>query len=365
MDFIVDLPVSSGFDSILVIVDRLTKMAHFIPTVKEVTAEDVATLFLKHILPQHGLPEEIVSDRDTRFVSKFWTRFLQLLDIQKNMSTAYHPRTDGQTERVNQTLEQYLRVYCNYQQNDWQELLHLAQFSYNNSVHASTGQSPFYANYGYHPRFTLKVTDHSMVPVAEDRVLQLQQLHKDLVSALTKAQERYKKFFDRKVKESPQFNTNDKVWLLSHNITTARPSRKLDHKRLGPFKIIKKIGLSAYRLQLPRSMKIHNVFHVSLLEPYKPDTIPGRRQPPPSPIESSDGQEWEVQRILDSRIKRNRLEYLVSWKGFTPDHNTWEPAKNLVHAQATVDKFHQQNPTRPSPDSLQQSRRVRSLGARP
>ena len=365
MDFIVDLPVSSGFDSILVIVDRLTKMAHFIPTVKDVTAEDVAALFIKHILPQHGLPDEIISDRDARFVSKFWSRFLQLLDIRKNMSTAYHPRTDGQTERVNQTLEQYLRIYCNYQQNNWEKLLPLAQFSYNNSVHSSTGQSPFYANYGYHPRFTFKLTDHSTVPIVEERVRQLQHLHKDLTLAISKAQERYKKFFDKKIKESPQFNLNDKVWLLSRNITTARPSRKLDHKRLGPFKITQKIGLSAYRLKLPRSMKIHNVFHVSLLEPYKPDTIPGRRQPPPPPIETNSGQEWLVHRILDSRIKRNRLEYLVSWEGFTPDHNTWEPAKSLANAQATVDEFHQQNPTRPSPISLQQSKQVRSLGARP
>lgn len=365
MDFIVELPASSGFDSILVIVDRLTKMAYFVPTVKEATAEDVAALFFKHVVAQHGIPDDIVSDRDTRFVSKFWSRLLQLLDIRRNMSTAYHPRTDGQTERVNQSLEQYLRAYCNYQQNDWEKLLPLAQFSYNNSVHSSTGQSPFYANYGYHPNFTFKVSDRPTVPAAEDWVQQVQQLHKNLVLEMTKAQERYKKFFDRKVQESPQFSPKDKVWLLPRNITTSRPSRKLDHRRLGPFKIMQKIGSSAYRLELPRAMKIHNVFHVSLLEPYKPDTIPGRRQPPPPPTEVDNEQEYLVEHILDSRVRRNRLEYLVSWEGYTAEHNSWEPANYLSNAPAKVNEFHQQNPDRPSSTSLRQPKRARSFGARP
>ncbi len=365
MDFIVELPVSSGFDSIFVIVDRFTKMAYFIPTVKEATADDIATLFIQHIVAQHGTPDDIISDRDTRFTSRFWSRLLQLLGIRRNMSTAHHPRTDGQTERVNQSLEHYLRAYCNYQQNDWRKLLPLAQFSYNNSVHSSIGQSPFYANYGHHPKFALKGIDRSVIPAAENRIQQLQQLHKDLVLELSTAQERYKKFFDQKVQESPQYNLGDKVWLLSRNIATNRPSRKLDHKRLGPFKIMQKIGSSAYRLELPRAMQIHNVFHVSLLEPHKPDTIPGRRNPPPPPIEIDNQPEYVVDRILDSRVRRKRLEYLVSWEGYTAEHNSWEPASYLTNAQATVNEFHQQNPDCPSPTSLRQPKRIRSLRARP
>jgi len=128
MDFIVELPPSQGYDAIYVCVDRFTKMAHFIPTNSDVTAEQTADLYLRGVFKNHGLPIDIVSDRGTQFVSKFSRRLLELLDIKGNRSTAYHPESDGQTERVNQTLEQYLRIYCDFHQDDWNQLLPLAEF---------------------------------------------------------------------------------------------------------------------------------------------------------------------------------------------------------------------------------------------
>ena len=142
---------SLGNDAILVTVDRFTKMAHFTPTTTTVDAPEVARLFLRDVYRLHGLPSDIVSDRDKVFTSGFWHQFLALLGIKPNLSTAFHPQTDGQTERVNQVLEQYLRIFCNYQQDDWQELLPLAELAYNNSIHASTGKTPFFANYGCQP----------------------------------------------------------------------------------------------------------------------------------------------------------------------------------------------------------------------
>src|SRR5271167_1048341 len=183
MDYIVELPPSQGYNAIYVVVDRLTKMAHFCPTTTQVTAEETAQLYLRHVFKHHGLPDDIVSDRGTQFLSKFTLRLLQLCDIKGNRSTAYHPQSDGQTERVNQVLEQYLRIFCDYQQDDWFKLLPLAEFAYNNAQHASTKTSPFYANYGYHPRCTLNVTspnNRTGNPAAEHLIEKLKTIHSDL-----------------------------------------------------------------------------------------------------------------------------------------------------------------------------------------
>ena len=149
MDFIVSLLESQGYSRIWVIIDRFTKMAHFIPLKTQLPIQDLARTFLQEIWRLHGLPEEIISDRDSRFEGCFWDSLMKLLNVDVRMSTAYHPQTDGQTERVNQTLEQYLRNYCSYQQDDWFELLPLAEHAYNSATSESSKVSPFYANYGY------------------------------------------------------------------------------------------------------------------------------------------------------------------------------------------------------------------------
>ena len=139
MDFITDLPVSDGFDTILVVVDRLTKMAHFIPCHKTVTSAQTAELLMQNVFRLHGIPDETVSDRGPQFLAKYYKRLMELLGVEVKLSSAFHPQTDGQTERVNQVLEQYLRCTINYQQEDWVQLLPQAEFPYNNSLHVSTG----------------------------------------------------------------------------------------------------------------------------------------------------------------------------------------------------------------------------------
>src|SRR5882724_4959654 len=163
MDFIEGLPLSDGHDTILVVVSHLTKMALFIPTFQYIDAEDLARIFLSQVFVKHGTPTDIVSDWGKHFISCFWWLLCQLLGIKANISTAYHPETDGQTERVNQILEQYLWVYINYQQDDWVNLLPLAEFTYNNTSHSVTMVTPFFANKGFHPK--LKV---SLEPVVSD-----------------------------------------------------------------------------------------------------------------------------------------------------------------------------------------------------
>ena len=347
MDFIVDLPLSSGFDSIWVVVDRLTKYAHFVPTVKTLTAEQLATLFLDHIFKHHGLPHDIVSDRGSVFTSKFWKRFTSLCKIHSNLSTAFHPQTDGQTERVNAILEQYLRIYSNYQQNDWSDLLPLAQFSYNNAVHTSTNTSPFFANFGYHPTLELNNLTTVLVPSAENRIQLLQQTHQFLKQNIAKANADMALHHDRRILQSPSFKVNDLVWLIHHQVKTSRPCAKLDNKRLGPFKIIQEISKIAFKLELPLSMKIHPVFHISHLEPHIHNDIPNRIQPPPPPIIVNQEQEWEVEEILDSKKFHRTIKYLIKWKGYSTADNSWEPINNLSSCKNMVDNFHLKNPSKP------------------
>ncbi len=146
---------------------------------------------------------------------------------------------------------------------------------------------------------------------------------------------------NRRLKDHPNFKVGDKVWLLRKNIATIRPCAKLDYKRLGPFKIAKLVGLMACQLELPPQFKIHNVFHVSLLEPYHENPIPKRHREPPVPVEIEGQKEFEVQEVLDSKKIRGKLLYLVFWRGYPPSEATWEPAGNLIHAQDLVNRFHQ------------------------
>lgn len=347
LDHIVELPPSEGFDAILVVVCRLTKQAIVAPCHTTDTAKDFARIFIQHVFSKHGLPADIVSDRGSLFVSKFWTSLCKALDIRSNLSTAYHPETDGQTERVNQTLEQYLRMFVNYQQDDWTPQLPIAEFTYNNTPHSTTGVSPFFANKGYHPRLTISLDDipaHEAHEVARD----LKSLHSYLRNEIAVANEAYQKFANTHRADTPDWPEGTLVWLDCRNIKTKRPMKKLDHRRLGPFKILKRVSTHAYRLELPTSLaNLHNVFHVRLLERHAEEHFPERQPPPPPTIEIEGEQHYEVATILDSRIHRRKLMYLVRWEGYGPEHDTWEPSENLEGSQELVNDFHHLFPNKP------------------
>ena len=156
MDFITDLPTSDNHDPIWVVVDRLTKMSHFIPCRKDMHAGQLGQLFLKEIIRLHGIPADIISDRDTLFTSQVWKQITEDLHIQRKLSTAFHPQTDGMTERTNATLEQYLRAYINYQQDNWTTYLPLAEFAYNNGYQETIKTTPFFATYGQNPESEIR-----------------------------------------------------------------------------------------------------------------------------------------------------------------------------------------------------------------
>lgn len=347
LDFVTDLPVAQSYDSIMVVVDRFTKMAHYIPCRKTCSAEDAAKLFINSVYRLHGLPDELLSDRGTQFTSKFWRRCFELLGVHQKLSTAFHPQTDGQTERVNQVMEQYLRCFCDYKQMNWLDLLSIAEFAYNNSYHTSIQMTPFFANYGYHPKMDIlsrpKGLSTELVPAAETMVKELKALHESLVESLKQAQNDMKRFADVKRQDVQKYKIGDKVWLIRKNLKTTRPCDKLDYKRLGPFNIVRVINDVAVELKLPPTMGVHNVFHVSLIEPYKQNRIEGRVDLPPPPVEVESGIEYEVESLLDHRVQGNQIYYLVHWKGYGPDERSWVVLKDLLNCKELVDEYNLNN----------------------
>ena len=342
-DLITQLPKSSGYDAIFVVVDRLTKQAHFIPTTSSVDSPGIAELFLSSVWKLHGTPQEVISDRGPQFAAKFLRQVFKRLGIRSALSTAYHPQTDGQTERVNQELEQYLRAFINFRQSDWASLLPMAEFAHNTRAHAATKTSPFKLVYGYEPQFTVRPAPDWSVPAADGRLTALEEARKEAQALLEVSADRMKEAYDRYVQEAPTFERGDLVWLEATNIQRTR-TRKLADRRLGPYKVAERVSDKAYKLELPPTMRIHNVFNVDLLSPYLPDEIPGRTQEPPEAIVVDDEEEYEVGTILDSGRVRGKLYYLVRWKGFSPSEDSWEPADGLEHAQEAITSFHKDHP---------------------
>ena len=191
MDFIEKLPSSSRFDTILVIVNQLTKQAIFILAHDTITSMDLARLFILHVFSKHGVPSHVISDRGLKFVSNFFRSLGTALNMRLHFTSGYHPEGDGQTERMNQTLEQYLRVYCNYQQDNWSELLPLTEFAYNNAPSATTGVSPFFANKGYHPNITVHPECNIASSRAHDFAVDFDELQSTLKAEISTAQQRY------------------------------------------------------------------------------------------------------------------------------------------------------------------------------
>ena len=228
----------------------------------------------------------------------------------------------------------------------------MASFAYNNSKHSSTQMTPFYALYGYNPWSSIILLGDEDTPAASERLSYLSALQSYLVSEILQAQILQAKYADSRRGDTPQYSVGNLVWLLQRHFSTTRPSQKLEHCRFGPFKITRVIQTTACELDLPSTMKIHNVFHVSLLEPYIASSSLCPPTTAPDPVIIEDEQEYIVSDILDSRKLRNKLHYLVHWEGYPVKDRSWEPAANLANSQDLVQQFHLDNPLRPGPSSL-------------
>ena len=361
MDFITQLPTTRksefgenpGFDAIFVVVCRLTKMAHFIATHTNATAATTAFLYMQHIFRLHGMPSSIVSDRDSKFTSAFWQALHSCLGTRLDMTTAFHPQSDGQTERTNRTLEDILRAYVSTKQDDWHLYLHLAEFAYNNSVQASSKHSPFFANYGHHPRTPLSLLTPPTTPlddpVANDFVHRMSNILHDIQDHLRLAQERQAHYANQH-RTDRTFAVGDRVLLDLRfmNITgSTRTTHKFLPRHQGPYRVVARCGPAAYKLDLPASWKVHPVFYVGLLKPYiDPRSAFPDRITTSAPLHDADGEPiYVVERILDKRFvgrtPNRQLEYKVLWAGYPESAATWEPPSHLRQPEvwAEVEAF--------------------------
>jgi hypothetical protein len=285
MDLISKLLVTaSGHDSVYVFVDRLTKMVHFVPCKEKVSAKVFAKLYVDNVFRYHCLSKEFISDRDSRFTSEFWKGVTELLGTRLCVLSSLHPQTDGQTERVNQTLEAYLRHFVSATLNDWDLLLLRAEFAHNNAFHESVQDTPFNMNHGRHPRTPMGGKCDEDVPA--DFAAFVERLRSTLTLArklLIAAQQRQKAYADKHMIEK-SYKIGEQVLLSMKylNIKHGKTNRKLLPKWIGPFRVVSKVGPVSYKLEINPGWRVHHVFHVSLLELYKTD---GRIRRPPPPIE--------------------------------------------------------------------------------
>eukprot|EP00253_Pinus_taeda_P014522 PITA_14522 len=331
MDFITGFPrTKKNNDSIMVVVDKLTKATHFIPVQSTYKVVQIAHIFMQNVFKLHGLPKVIIYDRDVKFTSTFWRTLFAELGTQLNFSTAYHPQTDGQTEHLNQVVEDMLRACVMMKPTQWEEYLHLVEFAYNNGYHTSTQVSPFEVLYGRKCRTPSSWGGpEDRLRFGPDMLKEMEDMVKKVHNKLKDAQDRQKNFTNRK-RRFKKFQVGDHVFV---RIQTRRSTlqwsgcAKLAPRYFGPFQILARVGPVAYQLALPSHIKIHNVFHVSVLKQYVYN--------PKHVIQWQDVRvklEGEVLveplTILDRREvqlrKRVIIQAKVQWQHYGPEEATWE-----------------------------------------
>jgi hypothetical protein len=339
MDLITGLPMCNGKDAILTIVDHgCSRAAIFLPCTTTVTGAGIAQLYLDNVYRWFGLPTKVISDRDPCFTSHFGRALSQLLGIQQNLSSAFHPQTDSVSERANQWIEQYLRLITSSSPKDWTHWLTIASTVHNDRVNQTLGISPSQALLGCNVALTLKDDATTSNQLAGDQIQNMMEKRATAIDAINRTA--------RALNVIPsQYKEGAQVWLEVTNLKIKHQKTKLAPKRYGPFTVEREISPVAYQLRLPMSWGIHDVFHASLLLPYHETNAhgPNFSCPPPDLI---DGQEeYEVERIISHRRhgRSKQLQYLIKWVGYPHHDNTWEPA-NQVHAPDLVKAYHRLNP---------------------
>ena len=272
VDFITKLPVSKGHDSILVVCDRFLKMSHFVVMTEKTTVEGLARLFRDNVWKLHRLLESVISDRGPQFAAGMTRELNKMLGIETKLSMAYHPETDGQTERTNQELEQYLRMYVNHRQNNWAEWLATAEFAFNNKVHTATKMSLFQVNYGRELRMGFDIRKKGKNEKAEEFVKEMKERHEEARAALVKSQEEMKRQADKNRKEAEEYRVGDKVLISTKDFSAElmkRAMKKLTEKFIGPYVVRKIVSENAVELELPVSLRVHPVVNMRRLVKYR------------------------------------------------------------------------------------------------
>ena len=332
IDFVGPLPISDGYDFICTIVDKLTKMVILVPCTTKITAEGTARIYRDNVLRRFGIPKKIISDRGPQFVSEFAKELASQLKQEINMSSAYHPETNGQTERMNKEVSIYLRNFVNGRQDNWADWLPLAEFAINNRDSSVTGHSPFYLNHGRHPNTNFSWKPATTNESAAQFAAQQAKAWQDAQAAIDLAAGTTKKYEDTHRAKPRDYKVGDLVYVDNSNFRRTRASSKLDMQRYGPYAILEIIGEGAYRVDIPKSwMRINPVFRESHLTPHVPPAAPHQAAAPrPTPETIGDEDDhYELEDIIDERMFNGRHQYRCVFKDMPRHEDEWKNADDI------------------------------------
>ncbi|KAJ8332896.1 hypothetical protein SKAU_G00417920 [Synaphobranchus kaupii] len=343
VDFVTGLPPSEGNTTILTVVDRFSKAAHFIPLPGLPTAQRTADVLVKEVFRIHGIPADIVSDRGPQFISQVWKAFCSALGATSSLTSGYHPQSNGQTERANQDLGAALRCVSAKNPTSWSKMLTWVEYAHNALPCAATGKSPFEVSLGYLPPLFPDQEAEIAVPSLATHMHRCLKIWRDARAALLSTAERNRRVADRHRTPAPEYKPGDSVWLSSKDIPLQSTSHKLQPRFIGPFKILSIINPTSVKLSLPPSLKIHPTFHVSCIKPYSTDPLCPPDPPPPPPRIIDNHPAFTVKKLLDIRKRGRGFQYLVDWEGYGPEERSWI-APSLVIDKSLISDFHRDHP---------------------
>jgi hypothetical protein len=353
LNFVIELSrTKNDFNAILMTVNRLTKMHHYISCVaveEDISAEEIVRLLISHVWKLHELSSTIISDRESQFISLVWKSVCRALKIDVKLSTTFHSKIDDKSEIVNSKIKRYLRNYCNYQRDNWFEWLSMIEFALNAVISASTELFVFMTNYEFEFRmfFDSSTKDNQrstkkrvLIRKDSDIINKMKNIWDFIKKKLTNAQNMQKRYENQKRTSSSEYEFEDMIWLFIKNIKVERSFRKLDHKWIESYKI-KKVLKNACRLKLSSLMKIHNTFHISLLRKTAIDSFIEQIQSSSSSIIIDEEEKYEINDILDNRYHYDKLQYKVVWIDHSSD-KAWYLAENFQkHSKEIFINYHQ------------------------
>jgi len=321
------------YDELLVVVDKFSKFTILIPTRKEATIEEIFQLLWERVFSIFGIPDSILSDRDKIFKTLKWQQLMKDIGSGQILSTAYHQQTDGQTERKIQEVRVFFRHYLDYEQKNWIKLAPMVQYAINDAISATTGETPNFVTFGTERklgedlRMSEEGTTHQEIMAT---------IHQQVKMEIEWTTLKAKEYYDRKRRDPIYLKPGDRAYIRrrtsgekGYNIKTGRASQKMDCLFIGPYAIEQQLPNDNYKLMLPERMRIHPIFHVSLL----------KKTEHPISTEGIDiVNEYEVDKIIAKRYKRGKTEYRVRWKGYNENDDTWEPTANL-HCPDMIRQF--------------------------